>query len=367
SAPPPSAPITPAEAEPVTTDESSPAPGAAAPAIDVPDASLYQVEETIDRFLGDAATGDRDARRRAAEAFAQVAAHLGGTTESASSDGVLDGARELLRPSYYVRQWGRLGLRNRSEEVDDFGLDRAYEARFRPLFESLYTRWFRTVARGLENVPASGRCMIVANHGGALPWDGLMLRTAMRLEHPAQRELRWLAEDFVSHAPFLGAFVHRIGAVRACPENADRLLAQDKLVAVFPEGEKGVGKPFRQRYELQRFGRGGYIKLALRTRTPIVPTAIIGSEEAHPLLFRTASLARLVGLPFLPVTPTFPLLGPVGLVPLPSRWVILCGEPVHLDDADADDPIAVTRLNDRIRSAVQDLVRRALDMRERPY
>jgi 1-acyl-sn-glycerol-3-phosphate acyltransferase len=339
-------------------EDPSVSPPAPAPAVAVPDSSLYEVEETIDRFL-----------RRAAEAFAQVAAHLGGMAETSGPEGAAS-ARELLQPGYYVRQWGRMGLRNRSEEVDDFGLDRAYEARYRPLFERLYRSWFRTVSSGLEHVPAEGRCLIVANHGGALPWDGLMLRTAMRLEHPAKRELRWLAEDFVSHAPFLGAFVQRVGAVRACPENAERLLSQEKLVAVFPEGEKGVAKPFRERYELQRFGRGGYIKLALRMRTPIVPTAVVGSEEAHPLLFRTAALARLAGLPFVPVTPTFPWLGPLGLVPLPSRWVILCGEPIHLDeegDADPDDPIAVTRLNDRVRAAVQTLVRRALDLRVRPY
>ncbi|AKF06001.1 lysophospholipid acyltransferase family protein [Sandaracinus amylolyticus] len=326
---------------------------------------LYAIEQTLDRFLDDAAsTDDRAARRRAVEAFAQVAAHLGGTTDTPDAPGL---ARELLRPGYYVRQWGRLGLRDRSDDIDELGLDRTYETRFLPLFDRIYRSWFRVLARGLDHVPESGRCLVVANHGGALPWDGLMLRTAMRLDHPSRRELRWLAEDFVAHAPFLGAFVNRVGAVRACPENAERMLARDMLVAVFPEGEKGLGKPFGKRYELQRFGRGGYVKLALRTRTPIVPTAIVGSEEAHPLLFRTGALARLVGLPFLPITPTFPWLGPVGLVPLPSRWVILCGEPIHLDDADPDDPIAVAHLNDRVRGAVQDLVRRALDLRERPF
>ncbi|UJR81306.1 lysophospholipid acyltransferase family protein [Sandaracinus amylolyticus] len=341
----------------------SPAP-ARDPDLDPVD-DLYAIEETLDRFLDDAAsTEDRAARRRAAEAFAQVAAHLGGTTDAPESPGL---ARELLRPGYYVRQWGRLGLRDLSEEIDELGLDRAYEARFLPLFDRIYRSWFRVLARGLEHVPDTGRCLVVANHGGALPWDGLMLRTAMRLDHPSRRELRWLAEDFVAHAPFLGAFVNRVGAVRACPENAERMLARDMLVAVFPEGEKGLGKPFGQRYELQRFGRGGYVKLALRTRTPIVPTAIVGSEEAYPLLFRSGAIARLVGLPFLPITPTFPWLGPVGLVPLPSRWVILCGEPIHLEDADPDDPIAVAHLNDRVRGAVQDLVRRALDMRERAF
>jgi 1-acyl-sn-glycerol-3-phosphate acyltransferase len=254
-------------------------------------------------------------------------------------------------------------------KVDDFGLDPAYEARVRPALDTIYRRWFRTIARGLDHVPDKGRCLIVANHAGVLPWDGLMLRTAFRLEHPTRRELRWLTEDFVSHAPFLGTFVHRVGAVRACPENVLRLLAQETLVAVFPEGEEGVRKPFAERYELQRFGRGEYVQLALQRGVPVVPTGIVGSEEAHPLLFRAGGIAKLLGLPFLPITPTFPWLGPLGLVPLPTRWVILCGEPIDLvaEGGDPDDPVAIARLNERVRGAVQQLVRRALELRPSPW
>jgi 1-acyl-sn-glycerol-3-phosphate acyltransferase len=257
----------------------------------------------------------------------------------------------------------------RRAAIDDLGLDAELDARWRPRFEALYRRWFRAQAHGVANVPSEGRCLVVANHAGALPWDGLMLRTAIRLEHPAHRELRWLTEDFVSHAPVLGAFVSRIGAVPAHKQNAERLLAREELVAVFPEGVEGAAKPFRARYELQRFGHGGYVKLALRTRTPIVPTAIVGSEEAHPLLFRADAIAKRLGLPFLPVTPTFPWLGPLGLIPLPSRWVIVFGEPIELDRQDVDpaDPVAVGRLNDRVRDAVHDLVQRALAMRARTF
>jgi 1-acyl-sn-glycerol-3-phosphate acyltransferase len=257
-------------------------------------------------------------------------------------------------------------MRNRSEEVDDFGFDPTYERRFTPLFDRLYRRWFRVTLRGVEHVPAQGRAMIVANHGGALPWDGLMVRTALRLEHPSHRPARWLAEDFTYHMPFLGAFLTRVGAVRACPENAARLLRQDELLTVFPEGIQGVGKLYRQRYRLQRFGRGGYVKLALRTGSPIVPAGVVGAEEAYPLLLKSNRVARLMGLPFLPVTPLFPWLGPLGLVPLPSRWVVVFGAPVDLSEHGpeaAADALLVNRLNDEIRGRVEALVAEALEAR----
>jgi 1-acyl-sn-glycerol-3-phosphate acyltransferase len=262
---------------------------------------------------------------------------------------------------------------NDIRDVDDFGLDRAYEERTQPFVDALFDRWFRVLVRGVENVPSSGRALVVANHAGVLPWDGLMLKTAIARENTATkpaRELRWLVEDSLFHAPFVGAVANRLGAIRACPENAERLLAEDKLLAVFPEGEKGIAKPFASRYELQRFGRGGYVKLALRTRALIVPTAIVGAEEAHPMLFSTTRIAKLFGLSYLPVTATFPWLGPLGLLPLPSRWVILFGEPIDLsrEPADAEnDEVLVSRVNDEVRAAVQDLLRKALSLRPQPY
>jgi 1-acyl-sn-glycerol-3-phosphate acyltransferase len=331
-----------------------------------PDArSNYAVEETIDRLLADSRTLGEDpaARKRVADAFAEIAGKLGGEMPEPPAQGLLG---DLFRSEHYAREWGPHALRDRGSEVDAFGLDRAYEARMRPLLETLQKRWFRTIVRDVGHVPRDGRAMLVANHGGALPWDGLMLRLAVASEHPARREVRWLVEDSVFHAPFLGATANRLGAVRACPENAERLLADDEVVAVFPEGDKGAGKPFAQRYELQRFGRGGYVRLALRTRTPIVPVAIVGAEETNPVLFSTRRLAKLVGLPSLPVTATFPWLGPIGLMPLPSRWVMLFGEPIDLSayaPATAEDPIAVQRISDEVRGAVQTLLSRALALR----
>jgi 1-acyl-sn-glycerol-3-phosphate acyltransferase len=263
---------------------------------------------------------------------------------------------DLSQSPYFEKQWGRQGRRNRDEEVDDFGLDPAYEERLRPLSEFLLKRYFRTKIEGIENVPAKGRCLLVSNHSGTLPLDGLMLRTALRLEHASARELRWLAEDFLFYLPFAGVFMNRVGAVRACQENAERLLEKELLVAAFPEGVQGIKKLYRDRYRLQRFGRGGYIRLALRMQAPLVPCAIVGAEETNPLLYRIEYLASLVGLPYIPVTPTFPLLGPLGLLPAPSRWRIRFGEPVSLDGHGpeaADDHVLVGRLSERVRATIQ--------------
>jgi 1-acyl-sn-glycerol-3-phosphate acyltransferase len=271
---------------------------------------------------------------------------------------VFDTAREMLSTDFYLRRWGQAAMRNRSEEVDDFGYDPTYDARVRPLFEFLYTKYFRVECRGIANVPQSGRCMLVANHSGTIPFDGPMLKTAVKREHAQKRDVRWLTEDFVFHFPFLGSFETRIGAVRACQENAERLLRQETLLAVFPEGIKGLGKLFRDRYKLQRFGRGGFVRLALRTQTPIVPVAIVGAEETNPMLARLEALAKPLGVPYVPITPTFPLLGPLGLLPAPTKWKIVFGDPIPMTDgAESErDELLVTRLADRVRGAIQELL-----------
>ena len=263
---------------------------------------------------------------------------------------VFDTARELLKTDFYLRTWGRIAMRDRSEEVDDFGYDPVYDEKLRPLFEFLHRTWFRVESEGTENVPSHGRCLLVANHSGTVPLDGVMLKMTL------SRDVRWLVEDFVFHFPFLGSLSSRIGAVRACQENAERLLAKESLIAVFPEGTKGIGKLFRDRYRLQRFGRGGFVKLALRTRTPIVPVAIVGAEETNPLLFRIEALSKTLGVPYVPVTPTFPWLGPLGLVPAPTKWRIRFGEPISTDEYGAEaegDEVLVGRLAERVRGIIQ--------------
>ena len=315
----------------------------------------------------DAASGDVAAQIRALEA--RIDSLIRGAAASEPAREVVPARPVALAQSrtsvdlgengYLERRWGREGLRSRAEEVDEFGLDPAIEQRFRPIAEFLTRRYFRTRVEGLEHVPSTGRCIVVANHSGTLPLDGLVLRAVMRLEHAAQRDLRWLSEDFLFYLPFAGVFMNRVGAVRACQENAERLLRKEGLVAVFPEGLQGIRKLFRERYQLQRFGRGGYIRLALRMSAPLVPCAIVGAEETNPLLYRLETFAGLFGLPYIPITPTFPLLGPAGLLPAPARFRIMFGEPISLDNYGpeaAEDHLLVARLSEQVRGRIQSML-----------
>lgn len=297
-------------------------------------------------------------------------------SEDAGNDGQASRTRLSSAPpgsdsdsvgAYVEQQWGREALRSRLEDVDDFGLDPSFENKVRAGLDLLYRRYFRVEVEGIDNIPATGRAVVVANHSGALPLDGMMLRAAMRLDHKSARDLRWLAEDFVFYLPFAGVFLNRIGAVRACPENAERLLEKDSLIAVFPEGVQGIKKLFNERYQLQRFGRGGYIRLCLRMRAPLIPCAIIGAEETNPLIYRFEWLAELLRLPYLPVTPTFPLLGPLGLLPAPTRWKIRFGEPISFDSYGpeaANDDVLVGRLSERVRGTIQGLLDSGLRARK---
>jgi len=259
-----------------------------------------------------------------------------------------------------LRRYRQFAMRARSAVVDEMGRDPVYAARFAPALDFLYRHYFRTRCRGIENVPSSGAAILVANHSGALPYDALMLMRAVEREHPAKRQVRPLLEDEVFHFPYLGTFLNRMGGVRACPENAEKLLGEGALVAVFPEGIQGIGKLYRDRYRLQRFGRGGFVKLALRTGSPIIPVAVVGAEEATPMLAKITWLARLLGLPHVPVTPLFPLLGPAGLLPLPSRWLVRFGEPIQLGsdagEGDAKDRLRVARWADAVRTKVQEMI-----------
>jgi 1-acyl-sn-glycerol-3-phosphate acyltransferase len=268
------------------------------------------------------------------------------------------------------RRWRSLAMWGRSDIVDDFGRDPRATARWEWLFEFLYSKWFRVEAFGLSNIPARGRALLVANHAGSLPYDSAMVMHAVRRDHPARRDVRPLVEDTVFHLPFLGPIMNRIGGVRADPENAERLLLKDELVAVFPEGEKGMGKLWRDRYRLQRFGRGGFVKLALRTNAPIIPVAVVGAEEAAPMLGKVTWFAKNIGIPWIPVTPTFPWLGPAGLLPLPSKWFVQFGTPIDLGKAygaaAAEDRLLVNRLADQIRTQIQTMIEELLGKRRSP-
>jgi 1-acyl-sn-glycerol-3-phosphate acyltransferase len=241
--------------------------------------------------------------------------------------------------------------------VDEFGFDPQFnDAIVRPLLRFFFNSWFRVEVSGIENLPATGAALVVANHAGVLPFDGLMASVAVHDKHPAHRDLRLLAADMVFDMPLVGAAARKAGHTMACTADAHRLLAAGELTAVFPEGYKGLGKRFKDRYKLQRFGRGGFVAAALRTKAPIIPCSIVGSEEIYPMLTDVKLLARLFGLPYFPVTPLFPLAGPAGLVPLPSKWHIAFGEPIqtaNYDGADAEDPMVTFELTDQVRETIQ--------------
>ena len=250
--------------------------------------------------------------------------------------------------------------------VDEYGFDqeiteRLLMATLRPIAE----KWFRIEVRGVENIPADGGALVVSNHSGTVPVDGLM--TMVSIHDETGRFLRPLGADLVFRLPFVGSMARRSGATLACSEDAERMLRNGELVGVWPEGFKGIGKPYSERYKLQRFGRGGFVSAAVRTGVPIVPLSVVGAEEIYPLVGNLPSLARLLGLPYIPITPLFPLLGPLGLVPLPSKWLLEFGEPIRTDEFDvgaADDPMLVFNVTDQVRETIQQTLYTLLRQRQ---
>lgn len=266
---------------------------------------------------------------------------------------------KVLSFDFYKNVLGNLQQKNVEEEIDSFGMDERLITKIKPVFDFLYYRYWRVKTTGIENIPNQNRALIVSNHSGTLPYDGAMIKTAIINEHPQRNDARFLVEDFVYHMPLLGTFMYRIGGVRASPENAERLLNAEHLVIVFPEGVKGIGKLYTERYKLQRFGRGGFIKLCMKTRSPLVPVAVVGAEEIHPILFKSNVLAKMIGVPYIPITPTFPMLGLLGCVPLPTQWSIQFGKPFSFDSYGSkalDDDLLIHKLSEEVRSNIQNMV-----------
>ena len=214
--------------------------------------------------------------------------------------------------------------------LPDFGFAPEFLDTTAPVLEFLWSKYFRIRLSGMEHIPTEGSALLVANQSGGLPWDGVMLMHATHRHHPAHRALRPLVANFAFQSSWMRPVVARIGGVRASMQNALALCRAGQLIGVFPEGLRGVGKLYRERYRLTHFGRGGFVRLARTANVPIIPVAIVGAEETHPVLAKLTRLARPLGLPYIPITPTFPLLGPLGLLPVPTKWSIKVGEAIHL-------------------------------------
>ncbi|HNG56196.1 MAG TPA: lysophospholipid acyltransferase family protein [Solirubrobacterales bacterium] len=247
---------------------------------------------------------------------------------------------------------------------DAWGFDEEFTEAVFPLFEFLYSTWWRVQVEGAANVPGHGRALLVANHSGAIfPFDGAMIATAIQKEHPLPRWVKAMVLNWAFDLPFVSYILRRLGGVAANPANLGRLLEEDQPVMVFPEGQKGFGKSFADRYRLQRFGRGGFVEVALETGSPIVPVAVVGAEEIYPKLGESKPLARAIGSPYVPVTPTFPWLGPLGLLPLPSRWRIEFLEPIDLSGygpGSSEDRSLVFDLSEQVREQIQEALYRGL-------
>ncbi|MEU5404371.1 lysophospholipid acyltransferase family protein [Streptomyces sp. NPDC005963] len=274
----------------------------------------------------------------------------------------VDGEREVGADDGWERRLasGLAFLRRRvtgDYEVDEFGYDKELTDQvLMSLVRPLYEKYFRVEVKGIENIPADGGALVVANHSGTLPLDGLMMQVAVHDNHPAGRHLRLLAADLVFVLPVINELARKAGHTLACAEDAERLLQRGEVVGVMPEGFKGIGKPFSDRYKLQRFGRGGFVSTALRAGVPIVPCSIVGAEEIYPMIGNSKTLARLLGIPYFPITPTFPWLGPLGAVPLPTKWTIQFGEPIETSGYPAEaaeDPMLMFNLTDQVREQIQ--------------
>lgn len=265
----------------------------------------------------------------------------------------LNRVMELVQFMYKQQELARRGA---NYEVDDFGFDPQWTESFLSAFMVLYRDYWRVETTGVENVPATGRALLVSNHAGVLPWDGTMIKTAVFAEHPHPRHVRALVASLFMGMPMLSWFLRRTGQTVGHPDDTRRLLERDELVLVFPEGVRGTGKGYNDRYRLRRFGRGGFVATAIRSRAPIIPVSVVGSEEIYPMVGDVTPLARLLGLPYFPITPFWPWLGPLGMIPLPSKWRIQFHAPIHVEDYPpeaADDNNLVMALSDEVRNTIQ--------------
>jgi 1-acyl-sn-glycerol-3-phosphate acyltransferase len=274
----------------------------------------------------------------------------------------LESLQELMSVSYRLAAV-RDEHRKHRYDIDDFGFDREWTEALMPLFRVVARRYWRVEVDGVEHLPRSGGALLVSNHAGVLPWDGAMIKVAVF--DAVDRHARALIATWFGELPVASWFLRRTGQTLGHPDDTLRLLRAGELVLVFPEGIRGTGKPWSERYRLRRFGRGGFVEVALRAGVPIIPVSVVGSEETYPMLADLSGIAKLLGMPYFPITPTWPLLGPLGLLPLPSKWRITFHAPIEVAAAAQQEPerARVMELADSVRVTIQrgviaDLMRR---------
>ncbi len=305
--------------------------------------------------------------RLSSEQVSQVLAHV---TQSARDLVDLDTWRGLWYVINYSIDAQRDFLRRRLSgdyETDDWGYDPEILAAVKPFFQFLYHRYWRVEVYGIENIPAEGRAMLVANHSGQLPFDGSMVGLAVLNQHPQARLVRTLFDSWFPTLPLISSLFTKAGQALASEENALRLLEEEQLIAVYPEGIKGVGKLYKERYRLARFGRGGFVRTALKAGAPMIPVAVVGAEETYISLAKSELIARLIGFPFFPITITWPWLGLLGFIPLPTKWTIWFGEPVvtaHYEPGSAENTMLVSQLTDQVRNLIQEMLYQRLAERK---
>ena len=269
---------------------------------------------------------------------------------------------EKFVPDRVRSRMNRIGIELGPMGVDPFGFEPTVAKYAATPMEQLYRRYFRVIADGIQNVP-EGRVLLVSNHSGQLPFDGMMIGAALFFDRDPPRYVRSMIEKWIPRLPYISVFMARIGQIVGTPDNCRRLLNNEEAILVFPEGARGISKTFDKRYKLERFGTG-FMRLALETNTPIVPVAVVGAEEQAPALYDAKSIAKFLGMPAFPITPFFPLLGPAGLLPLPTRYRIYFGEPLKFQGNGDEDDDVIQKQIDQVKSSINSMLNRGLRERD---
>jgi 1-acyl-sn-glycerol-3-phosphate acyltransferase len=268
---------------------------------------------------------------------------------------------EIMEIPGFEERLSRLPVDLNSAGFDRWGLHPESIRKFAPFMYILYKKYFRVEATGFENIP-DGRVLYIANHGGQIPLDAMMVGLSLLLESEPPRIARAMVERWVPTVPFVSSLFTRLGSMIGDPNNCRELLHHDQSVMVFPEGVRGSGKLFKERYQLQKFGTG-FMRLALETKAPIIPVAVIGTEETYPSIYNFKQLAKVLGAPYFPITPFFPLLGPLGLVPLPSKITVRFGKPIYFEGNENEPEELIREKVQTVKDALQAEINLGLEIR----